>query len=100
MAARSALFEAGLELAGVRLQVFAERLLQAAHASPQASCAEFVRAALHEFDNDALIIVADEPELWRRRLSHPVGTAYEAAEDVLCGLALALLKAHRSPEAR
>jgi hypothetical protein len=43
MVAKRVLFDAGFELAGVRLQLFAERLLVAADASPDASCDELVR---------------------------------------------------------
>jgi hypothetical protein len=93
--ARQALFDAGLELAGVRLQLFAERLLQAAGASPDAHCDELVRTALRDVDGGALALVAEEPELRDRRLSQPATTVSEAAESALQALGLALLDAHR-----
>jgi hypothetical protein len=91
--AKNALFEAGLELAGVRLQEFAERLLQAADESPQAPCHELVRKAVRGIDGGALAVVADEPELCDRPLGRRVTSVNTAAEDVLHALGLELLGA-------
>jgi hypothetical protein len=96
MDAKRALFEAGLEFAGVRLQLFAERLLQAADASPDASRDEVVRSAVRDIDDGALALVAEEPELRDRQLSHPAMTVTEAAETALHALGLVLLDYGRS----
>ena len=94
MAARCALFEAGLELAGVRVQQFAERLLQAAEASPAASPDHLVRATVTDLAGGALAVVADEPELCNRRLSRAATSVQEAADTAVHALGLALLDAH------
>jgi hypothetical protein len=93
--AKHALFEAGLELAGVRLQLFAEQLLAAAEASPEAPADELVRTAVHDIDDGALALVADEPELRDRRLNSPAMTVAEAAEATLQAFGCALVQAHR-----
>jgi hypothetical protein len=93
--ARHALFEAGLELAGVRLQLFAERLLAAADAWPEAPTDEIVRRAVHDIDDGALALVAEGPELRDRRLNSPAVTVAEAAETTLQAFGCALVQAHR-----
>lgn len=95
MAAKLALFEAGLELAGVRVQQFAERLLEVADASPAAAPGQLVRAAVAGLDGGALALVAEEPELCNRRLSRAATTVQEAADTVVDALGLALLDAHK-----
>ena len=91
MTAQTVLYEAGLELAGVRLQAFTEHLLEAARTSPQASRDQLVRIAARHVDGGALAIVADEPELRERRLSRAVMTVQEAAETALHAIASELL---------
>jgi hypothetical protein len=49
--ARRALFNAGLELPGRRLQLFTQRLLAAADASPQDPADELVRHAIRGIDD-------------------------------------------------
>lgn len=95
MAARSALFAVGFELAGVRLQLFAERLFQAADASPDASCDELVRTAMEAIYGGALALAADEPDLSSLRLSAPATTVQEAAETAVHALGVALLHGRR-----
>jgi hypothetical protein len=90
--AKAALLEIGLELAGVRLQLFAERLFQAADASPQARADELVSSALRAIEGGALAVVAEEPELADRRLRRPALTVHEAAKNTLDALAAALLQ--------
>lgn len=96
MVAQHALYEAGLELAGVRLQLFAQRLLQAADAAPDAPCDELVRTALRDIDDGAVALVADVPELRDRLLSRPAMSVSEAAETALEALGHLLLAAHRA----
>jgi hypothetical protein len=91
MDAKRALFAAGLQFAGVRLQLFAERLLEAADASPTVSRDELIRAAVRDLDDGAVALVVEEPELRDRRLSRPAMTVTEAAEGVLHALGRALL---------
>jgi hypothetical protein len=95
MAAKRALFEAGLELAGIRVQQFAERLLQVADASPAGSPDQLVRAAVADLDGGALAVVAEETELCNRRLSRSATTVQEAADTAVDALGRALLEAHR-----
>lgn len=95
MAAKLALFEAGLELAGVRVQQFAERLLEVAETSPATPPAQLVRAAVADLDGGALALVAEEPELCNRRLSRAATTVQEAADTAVDALGLALLDAHK-----
>jgi hypothetical protein len=94
MVVKRALFDAGLELAGVRLQLFAERLLQAADDAPGASLDALVRTALREIDGGALAVIVDEPQLHDRPLSRHAKTVTEAAELVLHSVGVAILEAH------
>lgn len=94
MAAKRALFETGLELAGVRVQEFAERLLQSAEASPAARPEQLVRATMADVDGGTVALVADEPELCARRLSRAAKTVQEAADAAVHAFGLALLDAH------
>lgn len=95
MLAKRALFDAGLELAGVRLQLFAERLLEAADASPGVPSDELARGAVRDIDDGSITLVAEEPELGDRLLSHPAMSVCEAAETALQELGCVLLEAHR-----
>jgi len=92
--AQAALFATGFELAGVQLQRFAERLLQAADASPEASVEELVRTAVRDIEDGAVALVAEEPELRDRRLARAARTVSEAADGVVHELGVALLEAH------
>lgn len=91
---RTALFEAGFELAGVKLQRFAERLFQVADASPRAPSDELIRCAVRDIDGGALAVVAEEPELCDRALDRPARTVNDAAYRALHALGLALLDGH------
>ena len=92
--AQAALFAAGFELAGVKLQRFAERLLQAADASPEASVDALVRTAVRDIEDGAVALVAEEPELRDRRLARAARTVSEAADRVVHELGVALLDVH------
>jgi hypothetical protein len=98
LVAQRALFDAGLELAGVRIQQFAERFLQAADRTPEASCDELVRAAVGHIEGGAVAFVADEPELCERQLNTPASTVQEAAQRVLHALGITLLKARNESD--
>ena len=97
MVAQRVLFKAGFELAGVRLQRFAERRLEAADASPDTRCDELVRIAVGDVDDGVVALVAEEPDLRDRPLSHPARTVSEAAETALQAVGLVLLGAYRKP---
>ena len=90
------MLEAGLELAGLRLQAFAEALWQAADASPEASCEELVRTAVQSMGEGALGVVADEPELCDLPLRPPARTVHEAAETALHTVGVTLLGMRRN----
>jgi hypothetical protein len=92
--ARTALFEAGFELAGVKLQQFGERLFEVADASPGTPRDELVRCAARGIDGGALAVLAEEPELCDRALDRPALTVNDAAYCALHALGLALLDAH------
>jgi hypothetical protein len=95
--ARTALFEAGFELAGVKLQRFAERLFQVADASPGTPREDLIRCAVQDIDGGALAVVAEEPELCDRTLDRPATTVNDAAYRALHAVGLALLHAHGRP---
>ena len=90
----------GFELAGVKLQRFAERLLQAADASPEASVEDLVRSAVRDIEDGAVALVAEEPDLRDRRLGRAARTVSEAADGVVHELGVALLEAHPSQMTR
>lgn len=93
--AKTALFDVGFELAGVRLQVFAERLLAAAEASPDVSVDQLAQATMEAIEGGPLALVAEEPALAHYRLAEPAGSASEAAEAALRCLAQRLVTASR-----
>jgi hypothetical protein len=94
MRAKAALFAMGFELAGVKLQRFAERLVQAADASPEASAEDLVRTAVEDIEDGAIALVAEEPELRDRRLARAATTVSDAADGVVYEVGVALLDAH------
>jgi hypothetical protein len=90
-AAKRALYETGFELAGVRLQDFAEAVLVAVDASPTASVDQLVDRALKDIEGDPIALVAEEPLLRDLPLAAPARTVSEAAETALHALARRLL---------
>jgi hypothetical protein len=93
--ANRALFNAGLELPGRRLQHFAQRLLAAADASPEDPADELVRHAMTGIEDGPAALVAEEPELRDQPLTPPAATVSEAAETALYALGAQLVEFHR-----
>ena len=69
--ARRALFHAGHELSGRRLEVFAARLLALTEVKPDETPADLVASVTSGADENPVRIVAEEPELRELVLAFP-----------------------------
>ena len=94
-AAKRCLFQAGYELPGRRLELFAVRLLTLAEAEPDGTPADQLAAAVDGIEGGPVTLVAEEPELGVLALTFPARSVTEAAELALHVVGQQLLSAYR-----
>ena len=87
-----ALAAAGFEQPGSVLQLFAERLLATADASPVTPVADLVVSVLEEMDEDPARIVAAEPKLRAMWQTVPADNVADASRAVLLEVAQTLVR--------
>ena len=93
--ARRALFQAGHELPGQRLEVFAAEVLTLAEVRSDGTPADIVASIIDSIEEGLTALVAEEPELGELVLALPARSVTEAAAQALHALGERLVIAHR-----